>query len=1756
MILPWMRSLLVVAALCGTTAASAAIVEQYTYTDPYGATKTATADTPYANPDGTMSFALVAGIARKLEVSILDAANAVLSSSTSEVITADDRITIDGKPYYGFLLDLQAPATDGAYRIRARILSDDDQQIAEETYPVLIDRTPPTFSGGFGWSGRWSIQPPMPDDALVSYDIARRVWIDDVSDAGSGLDPANARFQSLWLEGNNAGQVALETPALVDIDSQQVFIGNGIQGDIKRGVHFPNANGRYLARFVVSDRAGNIARFDKPLYFTAQCPSLNDAQPFAVYDPDSTVNLLPGSPFVGYVPYVAGMTVKTNPVRLLLRVPRTEWWEDATFGMNIYHVKPSPQSWPRDKADWIDAQYAYEPIEYPYVSSGTALGADFRIGTPSVSSCGNLRAANLVLDPSLNSSPRLLSQTGVLQNAGTVPNTYRTNTVDTILSLTAVGEARPYEQTFNAGALGTCKIPAGATSCTVTTNYVLGDAPTGMEIYSRSNRLSSPDGQLSNYLSVSWQFDLRPPVVTEASVSEDGQSIALEMTEYATGTWSGAVKLVAAYLDAQDEQGTVHRINATGLESTDGVLNWRASVSLASLPSGIYTLRLYARDFYGNISEPKEITGHQRDVDGPSADIYTVDGDPLDGARLSSLSQVRFKVADNLDSAPVVTRVRLRGGPVNDDINLGFHRNGAEYSVEFPQMLPSIDAGDYNFTVTAEDRSGNVATTTAIFDYEPPSFGLAPEVGQDIALPIIGVAVRRPDGLWPLTTEPAVLADAGGLPLTGRSALTLTLSSDAQGPLRIGALTLQPGTSAVYPSYNFTANQSVLQLPVAIAEPEQTQPGLFGSLVVQIDRPGAPTFVSDVVAWSPAQSIEVAQSRPAFARRVETANLKLVDAGDAHCPSLIALAGDEEYRNVRDSDDVALCAVRWVSLPSNLAISTDPSRLSGVLDTEADAVTLTYQPGLLVKRAGSYAFHAAGDPLEHTIALHDPEPPVITLGVVSARAGQTDWLPDGKYPTDVGDILSGYANGRSDYKGLHMLVTDAADGTVVVDKTFTANVARADIRTNIPRIEGEQSFRVDLSYAAYPAIASSATLTFVALPASPMLQVMRPLDPSNVADTYLDGRFGLATRTEFTYDAALLGRWQVSIYKREDATTLVPLGNPTTTFAPDGSFRINLGTLAAGTYPILAEATYLGTSPDIDAAVRSLQTNIRVFDGTAVPFKLATTRASGRPPMNGLVKMALNDPRRVGDVERIDWERSRDGVTFEKIELAERYTRAFGHLERLVEAGEYWYRSTTVNRYSGATYTCEPLKLHVYDVPNFTLSGYHQTFNATPVQWTAVPENSQRPAEYRWSVRRGKYNDPDPLSFEGPTQTLAADLTGSWYVTVYGRFLDAPDVPGAWRKVSALLRVGTPAMSRPRIVGPYTVESGKTYRYSASATIPLSGASMPGILIKGVWQLPDGSTREGDTLDLTIAPEDTELRYTAWIDGYRDDTEQSTVLKLRPWEYQFPQFLMYKRLVREFDPTQYTYTIVQATGTANTGGEAPAYHWSFPPDLQVAQKSAASATISSSMPGNHPLSVRVYDTRGNQALLADTFVVDEPEPIGASLRILVGDAWNRAPATVTARWYADGLLASESVRAINVKLNGVLASDRVLSSYSFDIAQPGTNHIEVEITTSYGRTARATAQVVLVTGDLPSCTLDAVITSSLRAQANCIVPMGRLVGYRWDVTYSDTGEVRDLGLRSSAVLFSSAEINRGISRIRMIAVNDKGQQSAPAIWTP
>jgi len=1866
----------------------AGVLVQYSYTDPYGQTKTALPETVAANPSGDMAFILAAGIDRRVRITLYRGSSQ-LATAESPPLTGDDRITVAGVSYYGATLVLPAPDLDGHHTLRAEILDHEGNLISREEHDVLLDRQPPVMSGGFAYFGDWppnTRDPLQPEDLVSSYAV-QEIIARGVADAHAGLALDGARFQSIYLEGPNSGQVAYDTPAV--FSGTDLVVGTGYAGSVARGVHLPVWDGALLLRFVAFDRVGNAASFDIPVLFDGEY-SGKDVQLLAVYNPASSNNPVPGSPYVGYELYTPGMTVHTNPAQLLVRVPKSAWWEYNATGILLHAEGIDP--WP-SPADYVDANYAYKVYRFGHrpVNELPAEGLfpEFRVAAPTVWAGDppvSIRP-DLVLAPEAPPTPALSGLTLQYANAGTVvltptENRYKSNQVDTLTRVTLTVAPRPYDQI--AYYHGSCAIPAGATQCSHTPNSVYGDTADGMEAVGYTSLVTNSDGTLRSTVGLFLLVhDTRPPVIATVTPVAENSQLDVRLSEYLTGNWWNTVGMERVWGEAAPTGGGAPVTLAHSMLRSLGVDEWQALLPLTDVPDGEYTVTVYAQDNVGNQSAPKVITQVVVDHTPPTAAFFVDGGATLGSAPISDIGDIYFRVTDQADPAPRVLSASIAGGPLGDDVRLGFYLQSGVYRVEYPVMLPSLSEEDYTLTVTLRDASGNEATAVQPFTFEPPHLGLTPENGADIRLPLLNeaVAVRLDNGNWPLTSTPVVLSDAGGMPITGTANLLVAWSTDARCPLLVDGQRLEPGARLNLPDYDFDRARSRLELPLALDVEEQEavaqatgfraqinsantefsitirvpapygddvtyrfsaplmkslpplinnhpvlgslitavwksprfgiyyygsleltsnkpgldgafvvhdlysdtpetpvpvtipaqdgglpDPGRVGTLIIQIERPEAPAFVEEVQAWSPAAAMVIVPDEAAYARQVQYARIGVTDSGEGYCRRIEGLLDPGTTRATSVPDGTPRCAVHWSGIPTSLSIHPLTStQLVGYLDSPDAEARVGYQPGMMVAQNGSTRFIPAGGDQSALLPLFDATPPVLLYAPVSTLVRFKDWLPAGVWPTTPGTTTAGVAHAKSTpYSGLTLRISDEASGRVLEEVASATDYARALIRTELARVEDVQTVNLRAYYTRHPDIFSEATVSFSALPNRLALNLVRPPSPTNLTPVVLEGYFGEYAGGAYRYDADAMGAWQMQIYHvtrdAEGAIQRTPLGTPTTTIGADGRFEIDLGQMAPGRYRLEVSATFLGRTLVMENAITGVPLTLQVEDGSPVTCGITPNVEHGPQNLVAILKLAPVG-KRYADISAVAWERSTDQTNWTPVTITPPKPRAYGFNERLTETGHYYYRATTTNRHSGEQALCEPGHIQVYAPPKVTLDGPTFTFVDHPVTWTAVAAVGEAPLEYRWRVRR-TLTDETPLTSTDASLELPADIIGTWYIELQARHADAPDKAArAWTTVRATLHVQAPRMIAPRIEGERFVELGKSYTYTAK-TFPLTYPiySLPAdLVVAGEWVLPDGTTQTGDTLTYTPATTEPQtLKYRAWVNGYRDVTQREATLALRTWVYAFPTFTLVSKVVKHYDPVRKQYTVRQ--GQSVTGDEDFTFTWNFPTAAGVEQPHERYATASFATVGQHRVSVRVSDTRGNAVVLEDVVEVTAPPPLTASSRIVVGDSWNRAPAPVTVYWYVNGLLTQERVKAVHLALDDQPMGQGLSSYYRVDVAEPGPHTVSLSLETDYGRQATHTADVTLVQGEPPTCSLqptgDGV--TQLKVKINCTLTMGRVAKYRWLITYADApAQPEDPGMSSySALNLSAAQLARGVLAVEGVAINDKDQESAPALWRP
>lgn len=122
-----------------------------------------------------------------------------------------------------------------------------------------------------------------------------------------------------------------------------MIIGTGSQGTLDAR-YMPNGFwGEMQWDFDIYDKAGNKTRASTHVYVASRAPQ-TAPEPVAIYTGAAT-NYLGQPALQGFVPYTSGMTIYQNPVRMLYRVPRDEYYGGGGRG-DIYGAWVNPPAGP------------------------------------------------------------------------------------------------------------------------------------------------------------------------------------------------------------------------------------------------------------------------------------------------------------------------------------------------------------------------------------------------------------------------------------------------------------------------------------------------------------------------------------------------------------------------------------------------------------------------------------------------------------------------------------------------------------------------------------------------------------------------------------------------------------------------------------------------------------------------------------------------------------------------------------------------------------------------------------------------------------------------------------------------------------------------------------------------------------------------------------------------------------------------------------------------------------------------------------------------------------------------------------------------------------------------------------------------------------------------------------------------------------------------------------------------------------------
>ncbi|MFC6674126.1 Ig-like domain-containing protein [Marinobacterium aestuariivivens] len=935
-------------ALLSGGAAHADLLE-YSFTGADGSQRTLQPSAKYANPTGTMTFALSAGVDRKVQISILDTSGAVISSTGSELLGPNDRILVGGQEYYGTSLSLDAPP-EGDYQLKAEIVSNEGTTVQSDIYSVTFDVTPPSV-GEFRHDASLIATDPATGAPVIGGPYYKYSELSGISD-DSPMD--EVVFWTIDEQGNKGPEFrAGLSNGVATVPDNTVFAGRDEQ--------------RYSLMVRVVDRAGNATIASHDVLWDNHATPRGEPEILAVYDPITVgANKYMGrDELAGFTAYTPNMVVRTNPTKVLVRFPKQNHVTETPFGLGIpRHCNPN---------HCIGRDVLFTDSSFVYSLSYNNLNLDsfgsFRTKVRSSDHLSNAWVKDLYLtvDDSTPIAP-VITQVRWWDDAtqewkGT--NRYLgLEEKDTHFTKALVKvQPRSYRQKIRV---------QNSTTKVFTYAYVEpGDTEVEVEFdslpyqyymerngdYYRNNMyvLSFSEGLTTMTLTdsglkeepvtlvsdlkwVTTDSDFSPPTMTDLVIDESTREIRVgtydtsELVVRGTALFPNwRIKSESSTLSISSSAGVTTQLP---LKREEVQNNWtRTFVYDASgLPDGRYTsLTTVLRDTFNNETVLTQPVDYLLDLVPPDITVSVANGQSIE-----SLDEILITINDNHDDQPGITSLRLSGGPANENVQLAARAmRGGRYGLEYPVMFPSLQEGEsYLLTVEATDSQGNTAQVVVDFEYKPRQVTLADGMDGKLMVPAVTQEFQRQGGGEIIQTEPLTLSD--GAVVSGTYDVFATLRSDAEVPLVVNGIRIEPGqTMSVMSQHNFASSGGRINLPLRPAVA-----GVEGSsnLLVMTSAPNSPVLVLDVNTW--VGKAKLSAEKWAVRQVIDPVSITASPEAGVVC----RLTSDETAARAADPVRDPVCLLEWEQTPDEAEqVEAEAGGLK-LTSLQGQAVALGEQP--------------------------------------------------------------------------------------------------------------------------------------------------------------------------------------------------------------------------------------------------------------------------------------------------------------------------------------------------------------------------------------------------------------------------------------------------------------------------------------------------------------------------------------------------------------------------------------------------------------------------------------------------------------------------------------------------------------------------------------------------------------------------------------------------------------------------------------------
>lgn len=854
---------------------------KYSFTSSAGAQINEEPGSNFISPSSGISFMVSGGIDRKLRIAVTanGAPAPIFLKESTKVLGAGDVIPYKGNNYYAEEF-LSPKLPDGNYKVKTEILSSSGAVVQTELVELTIDTAPPVAGNFAPRAYPWG-DPVLSGDvwklglaAIDAYTYSSFVLNGFSDTSGISKVSANVYRESgalykthnvLFSEADKTAAIEYREGFFPDSDLDEVF---GVE-------------------FVVTDKAGNTTSTTRQKVMFDNISNVPN-EPFAVYDPSVTTTLAPG--LKGFIPYVAGSYVKTNPIRLAWKMPKANWHTYRLGGLNFVNGMGE------NSVVGEDANNIYFVASLPYRAEDVNYIRFHNFGEWGTSGTINY---DLVLHPSAPRTPVIQRVEYYFSDKGWMNYSIRIiDPVDLPVTISKVRytvEPRPFDQV--AKHLGMCIIPAGQTQCEIAVSQVLEKGTTGW-LHDQAI-LNSADGKLvavGQWANVFWQDKYRPVLNYDYNTAD--MVLTLKVWQPHHGDYQNSLMHNDAWLE--DKLG--NRLTLSKKLTASSGENFEYEFDLKTLPEGEYDLVAGASENLGAVSK-LPLFKFFSDRTKPSVTISKA-GDPID-----TLDKITFVLNDNKDPSPRVTSINLVGGPAKESIALSYRKAGAnKYGLEYPILFPSLTpAESYTLSVTAQDAQQNIGVGSTTFLFSPKLTGIVGHVNGLVNIPAVSKEFNRNDGSVVINSEQLTLA--GGTPVSGVYDVLATLRSDAVTPLIIGGILVKPGATVTISQLDFTRTGGRISLPV-----KPLTEGALGSngVIISTSAPNAPVVYAEIKTWLPKVTLGVNNKNPVQAMSDTTVKLS------ASAGSICSLTTSSAVAMASDPIKSPVCLLEWTSIPRGL----------------------------------------------------------------------------------------------------------------------------------------------------------------------------------------------------------------------------------------------------------------------------------------------------------------------------------------------------------------------------------------------------------------------------------------------------------------------------------------------------------------------------------------------------------------------------------------------------------------------------------------------------------------------------------------------------------------------------------------------------------------------------------------------------------------------------------------------------------------------